>query len=195
MGGTIITSSASHSRIGRARAWLETRLPAEEILILAATDDAANELARDVARNKGAAFRWHRLSLAQFAAVLAGPRLAERGLVTVGDLGVRAVCARVVHRLAANGALGRYAIIANAPGFAPALARVMTDLRLANLDPDTVRGVAPDLTPLLEAYESDLSEGGFTDWAGLLTIATNALTSDGFTHRFIACLPFCWTCL
>ena len=83
MGGTIITSSASHSRIRRARAWLETRLPAEEILILAATDDAANELARDVARIKGAAFGWHRLSLAQFAAVLAGPLLAERGLVTV----------------------------------------------------------------------------------------------------------------
>jgi hypothetical protein len=112
MGGTIITSSASHSRIRRARAWLETRPPAEEILILAATDDAANELARDVAGNKGAAFGWHRLSLAQFAAVLAGPRLAERGLVTVGDLGVRALCARVVHRLAANGGLGRYAIIA-----------------------------------------------------------------------------------
>ena len=185
MGGTIITSSASHSRIRRARAWLETRPPAEEILILAATDDAANELARDVARNKGAAFGWHRLSLAQFAAVLAGPRLAERGLVTVGDLGVRALCARVVHRLAANGGLGRYAIIANAPGFAPALARVMMDLRLANLDPDTVRGVAPDLTPLFEAYQSDLSEGGLTDWAGLLTTATDALTSDGFTHRLI----------
>jgi hypothetical protein len=91
MGGTIITSSASHSRIRRARAWLEIRPPAEEILILSATDDAANELARDVARNKGAVFGWHRLSLAQFAAVLAGPRLAERGLVTVGDLGVRAV--------------------------------------------------------------------------------------------------------
>jgi hypothetical protein len=68
MGVSVVTSSAAHSRIRHARAWLETRSPAEEILILAATADAGNELARDVARTKGAAFGWHRLSLAQFAA-------------------------------------------------------------------------------------------------------------------------------
>ena len=73
MGGRVVISSAAHSRIRHARAWLETRSPAEEILILAATADAGNELARDVARTKGAAFGWHRLSLAQFAAVLAAP--------------------------------------------------------------------------------------------------------------------------
>ena len=185
MGDRVVISSAAHSRIRHARAWLETRSPAEEILILAATADAANELARDVALTKGAAFGWHRLSLAQFAAVLAAPLLAARGVVTLGNLGVQAICARVVHKLAADAALGRYSKIAAGPGFARALSRVVTDLRLAKLDPDAVRSVAPDLMPLFEAYESNLAESGFTDWAGVLTIATDALMSDGFTHPLL----------
>jgi hypothetical protein len=88
---SIVTSSANHSRMHHALSWLEIRSPAEEILILGATADAANELARDVAQRKGAAFGWHRLSFAQFAAVLAAPLLAMRGLVALGDLGVRAL--------------------------------------------------------------------------------------------------------
>ena len=131
MGGVIVTSSANHSRIRQARAWLEARSPAEEILILAANADAANELVRNVALVKGAAFGWHRLSLPQFAAVLAAPLLAERGIVPLDALGVQAICARVVNRLAAESALGRYANIAGGPGFAQALARVVTELRSA----------------------------------------------------------------
>jgi hypothetical protein len=111
VGSIIITSSANHSRLSHARAWLETRSPAEEILILAAAD-AGNELARNVARTKGAAFGWHRLSLSQFAAVLAAPLLATSRVVALGNLGVQAMCARVVHELAGNAALGRYSEIA-----------------------------------------------------------------------------------
>jgi hypothetical protein len=64
--------------------------------------------------------RWHRLSLAQFAAVLAAPLLATRGVVALGNLGVQAICARVVHKLAGDAALGRYSEIAAGPGFARA---------------------------------------------------------------------------
>ena len=106
-------------------------------------------------------------------------------MVPLGHLGVQAICARVVHRLAAEAALGRYSNIADGPGFARALARVVTELRLAKLGPDALRSVAPDLLPLFEAYESNLAEDGFTDWAGVLTIATDAVMSDGFTHRLI----------
>jgi hypothetical protein len=37
------------------------------VLIVGATPDAANELARKVAKEKGAAFGWHRLTLPQLA--------------------------------------------------------------------------------------------------------------------------------
>jgi hypothetical protein len=49
-------------RIRRAEAWVEGRLAAEQLLIVAATLDAANELAREVA--KGGAPRLRRRSFA-----------------------------------------------------------------------------------------------------------------------------------
>jgi hypothetical protein len=49
-------SSAARLRIRRAEAWFETRTAAEEVLIVGATLDAANELARKVAKKKEAAF-------------------------------------------------------------------------------------------------------------------------------------------
>ena len=109
MGIKVLTSSVSQRRIAHARAWLEARGPAEEILIIGATLDAANEVARGVAQMKGAAFGWHRLTLTQLAAALSAPTLAARGIVPLSRLGTQAMAARVVHALAADGALGRYA--------------------------------------------------------------------------------------
>ena len=39
--------------------------------------------------------------------------------------------------------------------------------------------------PLFEAYESNLAESGFTDWAGVLTTATDALFNDSFTNPLL----------
>jgi hypothetical protein len=41
MGTTACISSMSHRRIARARAWLKSRAPAEEVLIIGANLDAA----------------------------------------------------------------------------------------------------------------------------------------------------------
>jgi ATP-dependent helicase/nuclease subunit B len=66
----VLISSMSHRRIARARAWLEAREPAEEILIIGATLDAANELARGVAQMKGAdRFGGHRRRLHWISAI------------------------------------------------------------------------------------------------------------------------------
>ena len=67
-------SAANRPRIRRAEAWLESRTAAEELLIVGATLDAANELARSVAKKKGAAFGWHRLTLPQLTFTIAGAR-------------------------------------------------------------------------------------------------------------------------
>jgi hypothetical protein len=81
MGATASISSMSHRRIAHARAWLSLRDPAEELLIIGASLDAANELARGVVQTGGSVFGWHRFSLAQLAAALAAPTMAERGIV------------------------------------------------------------------------------------------------------------------
>jgi hypothetical protein len=62
--------------VARSQGWLNARLPAEEILVVGATLDAANELARSLARKKRALFGYHRLTLGQLASALARPTLA-----------------------------------------------------------------------------------------------------------------------
>src|SRR5262245_36226553 len=94
-----VTSVANHRRIRWARVWLERRVPSEEVLILAASLDAANELARTVVKEKGAVFGWHRLTLPQLAAALAAPILAERNLAPLSRRISDGIVARVIHRL------------------------------------------------------------------------------------------------
>jgi ATP-dependent helicase/nuclease subunit B len=184
MSAIAVISTVNRRRISRARAWLEGRVQAEEALIVGATLDAANELARKVAKEKGAAFGWHRLTLPQLAAAIAAPALARRGLVPVSRLGTEAVVARLVHRLRAEGALSHYDVVANTPGFPRAIAGVIAELRMAKLPPDTVGGVAPDLARMIGAYEADLLDAGLTDWPGVLALATEAASGPN-PHRLI----------
>ena len=60
----------------RAQAWLKARDPAEELLIIGASLDAANEVARGVVQVTGGAFGWRRFTLAQLAAAVAAPAMA-----------------------------------------------------------------------------------------------------------------------
>ena len=107
-----VISSTGHRRIHIARGWLENRAAAEEVLIVGATLDAANELARKVAEKKGAAFGWHRLTLPQLAFAIDAPILAACGLTPLSRIGVGALVARLVHRMNAERRLSRYQSVA-----------------------------------------------------------------------------------
>ena len=185
MSAIVVTSAVNHRRIGRARSWLENRLVAEEVLIIGASLDAANELARKVAEEKGAAFGWHRVTLPQLAAALAAPLLAERKLVPISRLGAEAIVARVVHRLKAEAGLGRYQPVGETPGFARAIAAVIAELRLASLTSGAISKVAPDLMRLMEAYEAGLAEAELTDWPGVLNVATETASGHADAHRLM----------
>jgi ATP-dependent helicase/nuclease subunit B len=183
MGVTAIVASASIGRIGRAKQWLYGKLPAEEILVIGATLGAANELARSVARDKGASFSYHRLTLGQLASALAQPVLAAQTTAPLGALGIQAVVNRVIHKLSKAEGLGRYANLTSGPGFARAIANVIRELRLEQTEPDAVERVVPDLCPLLQAYERQLAVHGFTDWPGVLRIAsTTAILRVGISY-------------
>jgi ATP-dependent helicase/nuclease subunit B len=149
MSATAAISAVNQRRIQRALAWLEGRVPAEEVLIVGATLDAANELARRVTKERGAAFGWHRLTLSQLAAAIAAPALAARGLIPLSRVGTEAIVARLVHRLTAEGGLGRYDVISATPGFPRAVAGVIAELRVARVPSDVVGSVALDLVPLI----------------------------------------------
>src|SRR5438270_6441156 len=134
----VAASVAARSRLECARAWLDARPTAEEVLIVAANIEAAGHLARELARAKGSAFGWHRLTLAQLAATMAMPLLTERGLASISSLGSEAAVARLVHRLKSERGLGRFSAVADTPGFARAITGVVAELRLARLSPDDV---------------------------------------------------------
>ena len=185
MGTSIVISSASHRRISHGRIWLGARAPAEEVVIVGTTLDAVNELVRIVARTKGAAFGYHRMTLGQLAATIARPTLSAQQITPLGRVGVEAFVSQVIHKAAARGALGRYANLVDSPRFARAIAGAITELRLEQIAPDALREVASDLRPLLDAYEAELTEHGFTDWPGVLHVAANAIGDVAFRHRLL----------
>lgn len=129
----------------------------------------------------------HALTLPQLAAELARPAMAEQGLVPLSSLGMEAVAARVVHRAKSSRILGYFDPVADFPGFAKALSRTLSDLRLAQVSPETVAATgAPgaDLAELLSKYDGELEARNLVDLAGMFELATR-----GVTHHRLHGLP------
>jgi hypothetical protein len=184
MNANLVLSVANHRRLEQARLWLEGRSPNEEVLLLGATLDGPNDLARILAKQKGAAFGWHRLSFSQLAFAVAAPLLATRALVPLSPVGMEAIVTRLVHRLRTEGTLTRYRAVADTPGFPRAITRVIAELRAAALGSEALEGIAPDLVPVVRAYEHELAEGAFIDWPGVLQLAAEAVLGPD-RHRLV----------
>jgi len=176
---SLVRSPSAAARLARARAWLAARAPAEEVLVVAASPVAANDLLRSVAAEAGAYFGWHRATLGRLAADLARPALAERGLVPIGALGVETLLARVVHELGAAAALGRTTEVASSPGFARAAAASVEEVRLARSVHDGLAQEAPELARLLAHYERALADAGLADRAEVFALACEAASDTG----------------
>jgi ATP-dependent helicase/nuclease subunit B len=185
MGVVAVTSAANHDRILFGQEWLKIKTPAEEVLIIGSTLAAANEITRSLIREKRAAFGYHRLSWGQFASTVARPLLAAQRTVPLGGLGVQAVANRAIHKLSQAGGLGRYADLTSGPGFGRAIANVLGELRLEQIEPDALTDLAPDVRSLLQAFERELAEHGFTDWPGVLRVAASAATDPGCRHQLL----------
>jgi hypothetical protein len=117
VGVVAVTSAANHDRILFGQEWLKTKNTAEEVLIIGSSLAGANEVARNLVKEKRAAFGYHRLTWGQLASTLARPLLTAQGTVPLGGLGIQAVANRAIHKLSQVGALGRYANLTSAPGF------------------------------------------------------------------------------
>jgi ATP-dependent helicase/nuclease subunit B len=184
MSRRLVRASAAERRIAFAREWLEARSPGEELLVVAASADAANELLRTQALARGAAFGWHRATLPQLATRFAEPALALAGAVPVGRLALQAVVARVLHGLAEQGGLDRFARAADGPGLARAAASALEELRLANAGPAAVEKESSELRALLDAFIAELRAAGLADRARVLSLATESVRS-GAAHPWL----------
>jgi CRISPR/Cas system-associated exonuclease Cas4 (RecB family) len=119
----------------------------------------------------------HRTTLVQFAAELARPEMARRRLAPLSALGVEAIAARVIHAERGSRPFAYFEAVAAMPGFARALARTLSELRLARVAPSSLRETgAPgeDLARLLTRYALELEERSLADLAGVFEMAAEA---------------------
>lgn len=182
----ILISPRASERAAAAREWLAAIAPATTALVIAPNQEAADDLVRAIAVNRGALFAIDRLTLNRVAGLIAAPYLAETGLAPAAGLAAEAVAARTVFRMRGDSRLAYFAPVLDVPGFPGALARTLAELRLAgvtaaDLQKLDARGAA--LAALLERFETELREARLLDRAGILTAATAALTS-GTPSRF-----------
>ncbi|MBS1119385.1 MAG: ATP-dependent nuclease, subunit [Deltaproteobacteria bacterium] len=185
--GRVVCSARAALRLREAAAWLGRHGASEEVLVVGASYEAASQLVRTVAAKTGTGFGWHRLTLGRLAAELAKLELASRELAPVGALPIEALCARVLHRLGVEGRLGRLAAVVDQPGLPRALARTLTELRLAGaigVDGD------PLLAAALAALDDELARARLADRAQVFRIAT-AVAGDPARHLLLG-LPIVW---
>src|SRR6476620_9895448 len=90
----VVESASNQLRLAEAGAFIRSELGNRDVLLVAASRGAADDLARSVAREAGATLGLHRFSLTQLAARLAAPILAVDRRSPATDLGSEAVAAR-----------------------------------------------------------------------------------------------------
>ena len=174
-------SASAGERLDVAAAFIERVPAATEVLIVGATREAADDLARRVTVARGATFGLHRASLLQLAVRLAAAEMARLGVAPTTALGADAVAARVSFEALRDRALGYFAPVARFPGFARALAATLGELRLGDVAPGALAkldGPARDVAELARRFEAQLAQGKLADRAALLTLATRAVDGD-----------------
>lgn len=82
----VVQSAKADVRLAAAEAWLLSKAPATELLVIGPSLEAARELFLHAVRRVGAAFGWRRTTLGLLAHDLAAVPLAVDGIVPVtGD--------------------------------------------------------------------------------------------------------------
>jgi ATP-dependent helicase/nuclease subunit B len=181
----ILISPRAAERIALARAALE-KLAGRGALVLAPTQEAADELVRAVALKRGALFAVERLMLNRLLGLLAADYAAKSGLAFVTRLGTRAVAARAIFRLQNDPRMVQFQGVNRLPGFATALAAAHQALKENRVDISqlpALAGAGEALAALLEQFEVELAEAGLLDRAGMIDAAIESLRT-GAGHRF-----------
>jgi ATP-dependent helicase/nuclease subunit B len=133
----------------------------------------------------------HRLTLVQLASDLARPAMAELGLAPLTPLGLDAVAARIVYQARTANELAYFQPVASLPGFGRALARTLSELRLARVEAVALAETgAPgrDLAALLTRYQAELDDRLLADLARIFELGTQA--AESASHRWLG-LPLC----
>jgi CRISPR/Cas system-associated exonuclease Cas4 (RecB family) len=189
----VIRSTSATARLDAAFQFLDSRPPSSEVLVVGASRGAADDLAREVARRRGATFGILRFSLTELAARAVAQGQSSRR--TPGtQAATEAMAARATFDATAAGELAYFAPVARMPGFPRALARTVHELRLAGCTAKGEAGEAggdgrvrladtashpavTDLDLLLTRIERELDRSAIDDRAALFDAASRAWLS------------------
>ena len=186
----ILVSPDAQTRLGAAQSWLQAHPTDAEVLVLAPTWDACDDVVRLAAVAAGARFGTTRFTLDRLAAHLAAGALARERRAPASDLSLTAVAARAVHHLLGEDALAYFFPVATRPGFASALARTLSELRMNGVGLERLgrlRAGCADLALLAARVEQELAAAGLADRAAVFQAATAAL--EGARPPHPASLP------
>ena len=187
----VVVSRAAISRLRVARETLSHF--SGEIVIVGATRGAADDFVRSMAREKRATFGFHRFSLPQLASRIARLHAAKDGVIPASSLMIDALAGHASNATASTGRLHYFSPVASLPGFPPGVRRTLTELRLADVESNTLRTnstVGHDVAEILDAYETALELFGISDLADLYDRATTVLQAEppSFVRNAIALL-------
>src|SRR5262245_24776844 len=181
----LLVTTDSGSRLEAARGWLDRWPPDAELLVVAPSWEACDDLVRGALGAGAARFGVARTTLARLAARLAAPILAADARAPVTDLGLLAVAARAVHRLTAAGSFAYFAPVADRPGFPRAVARTFDELSMNAVTPAALRELplgGSDLALLTEGIEAELAHDGLTNRAAVFGIAAHVACEPRAPH-------------
>src|SRR5262245_13201035 len=184
-----LVCSYTSQRLLVAQEWIETVSHDGELVVLAPTRGAVDDLVRNLSLKTGGLLGVHRMTLFQLAATLATPHLAVEQLSALSLLGAEALAARTVHHCLKEQTLSYFAPVASMPGFARALASTISELRLENIVPSDLASVGqpgPDLATLLERFEQELAAQALADLSSLFKFSEEIIVNG---NHYLLRLP------
>src|SRR5262250_2206983 len=137
----LLQSASGADRLRAASEFLAEFSPGTEVLIVAASRGAADDLVRRISNRRSATFGLHRFTLTQLAARLAAPALSARGLATCTQLSAEAVATRAAFEALRSDRIPFFAPVARCPGFGRTLAATLNELRGAGVDAHALAGL------------------------------------------------------
>ncbi len=163
-----------------ARKFIREHATRGEVIVVAPTRDAADDLVRGIADT--AVIGVHRTTLDHLAAALAQRELTSRGYAPLSALAHEALAARAIRQARESSRLAYFEPVAAFPGFPRALARTLHDLRLGRITPIrmlSTGGAGLDLAHLLELYEAELAARQLADQETRFSTATDIAAHTG----------------
>jgi CRISPR/Cas system-associated exonuclease Cas4 (RecB family) len=168
--------------IERAGNFLSKCAQTSEVLLIASTRAAANELVTSAFPEGSQGI--HAMTLVQLAANVASQPMGRASLAPISRLGIEAIAARIVHAAHRAEKLHYFAPVAETPGFPRAVAHTITELRLQGIHASDLASTgAPgvDLALLMNLYLGELEQRSLADLPLLLKLAVEEVSQNN--HR------------